>query len=268
MTPERLLEIMGEIDDKYIEEADPSVKNNIIKINFAALASIAAGVLAIAVVSNYMINDYRRKHWDTFSVGVSDAMPAGEAPAEVAEEYAEAEGEYGEAADEKEGANFDNNTANSYALQGAAPNTREAKGAGADNYAAGNDMPEAVYEAEESMETADSSDDGEALIDSSFSDGGRYTFFADTPEIVLNALKTEAAKLNADTSEYFYLTENSKNILSPEYVRENVINDLSPKTLESESCIYYITQHKDDVLIGYIAIDENGNILENRLEGE
>ncbi|MBR6400764.1 MAG: hypothetical protein IKS17_06030 [Firmicutes bacterium] len=266
MTPEKLLEIMGEIDDKYIEEADPEKKATVIKFNFGKLAGIAAGIAAVVIVGNYTLKVYERAKWysdvplGTSSIENYDdtAALAGSAPAEAA-------GECDEAVEENGESNFNNSTADSYALQGAVSNAAGKREAAAGDYAK-NAMPEAVYEAEESMETADASDDGQALIDSSFSGGGRYTFFADTPESVLNVLKTEAARLNADTSEYFYMTENSKNILSPEYVRENIIKDLSPKALESDNYIYYITQHKNDALIGYIAIDESGNILENKLE--
>ena len=249
MTPEKLLEIIGDIDEKYIEEADPERKATIIKFNFGALAGIAAGILAIVTVSNYMLTDYKKNNWESGGpIGVSNVIPAGDAaPSEEYEEYA------AEAEDNVN--NFADTNKEESMLQGNARG-KDFAAANVQN-AAENSMPEAVYEAEEAAESEDS---GEALISG-------FTYFYDTPESVITAFKTSAAQINADTGEYFYMTENSKNILSPEYVRENIISDLSPKALESDTYIYYITQHKNDIMIGYIAIDENGNILENKLEG-
>lgn len=253
MTPEKLLEIMGEIDEKYIEEADPSVKNNIIKINFGALAGIAAGVLAIAVVSNYMIDNYWRNSFEPSALGTStDSAP------EECEEYAEQDAAY---------SNNTGDTNDETNIQGfAAQGKRSVEDNAMASAAAENAMPEAAYEAEEDI-AEDSKDSGENINDRYFTNGAGFSYFDSTPEAVLIALRTEVTKLNADTPAYFYITENSEKVLSPEYVRENIIKNFSPEALESDNCIYYITQHKDDVLIGYIAIAANGDILDNRLEG-
>ena len=249
MTPEKLLEIIGDIDEKYIEEADPEKKAAVIKFNFGALAGIAAGILAIVVVSNYMLTDYKKNNWETHGpTGVSNVTPAGDAAR--SEEYA---------AEAEDNINYG---ASENSDEQSAKDDMRGKTFSADT--GKNAMPEAVYEAEESAECEDS---GDALINGSLPNGAGFTYFDGTPESVITALKTASAQTNADTSEYFYMTENSKDILSPEYVRENIISDFSPKALESDAYIYYITQYKNDVLTGYIAIDENGNILENKLEG-
>ena len=262
MTPEKLLEIMGDIDEKYIAEADPTVKNNIIKFNFASLAGIAAGMIAIVAVSNYMITQYKHKNWDTFEVGVSNVAPA-EQYSDAAEESEE---EYAKAKDNDMSETFDTGAPAENSIVAGAGSSTQSAGSNTRTYAkaADNSMPEAVNENEAAYtgESAAPEETGESSETYIFPQKARFEYLTSTPEPVLNAVKSAVTELKADTSEYFYMSENSKIILSPEYVRKNALKDFSPKELESDKYIYYISQYKNDELIGYLAIDESGKILE------
>ena len=265
MTPEKLLEIMGEIDDKYIDEADPTTKNNVIHMNFAALAGIAAGFVAIAVVGHTLLTNYGKTN------SINETQYAATAEIAGIEEAAEDDMDFAEEAAEDEGINT--YSADSGAAMGAAStsnagaSTRDAK---AKNAAADNSMPESVNEEENFYKDEVQSVQPSAAYNTfDFENGAFLQYPLSMSERVLTATEKAVKESGSDTSVYWYTALSNENAAA-------ILSELGTKINTAED-INYIAQYFDDVnavdyegvkLVGYIAVNENGDVVENRLEGE
>ena len=340
MTPEKLLEIMGEIDDKYIAEADPLTKNNVIRINFAALAGIAAGFVAVVVVGHALLTDFGKANnlnetQYAASAEIAENEEAAEDDTDFAEEAADDDMEFAkEAADDglnaysadsgaaaedapaknaadnsmPEAANAEENfyknevqtaeiagigesakddtdltektedkglntySADSGAAMGAATSNAgaSARDAKTKQAAADNSMPESANEEENFYrDEVQSAQPSAAYNTFDFENGAILQYPFSMSERVLTATEKAVKESGSDTSVYWYTAlsnENAAVILSELGTKINTAEDIS-----------YIAQYFDDVnaadyegvkLVGYIAVNENGDVVENRLEGE
>ena len=343
MTPEKLLEIMGEIDDKYIAEADPLTKNNVIRINFAALAGIAAGFAAVVVVGHALLTDFGKANnlnetqyaataevteieeaaeddtdfaeeaadddmdfaqktaedegLNTYSAdsGVAagastsnaDAKSAKQdaqannaptestnetqfaATAEIAgiEEAAKDDTDLTEKAEDKDLKTFsaDSGAAMGAATSNAGASTRDAK---AKNAAADNSMPESANEEENFYKDEVQSAQPSVKYNTfDFENGAILQYPFSMSERVLTATENAVKESGSDTSVYWYTALSNENAAA-------ILSELGTKINTAED-ISYIAQYFDDVnavdyegvkLVGYIAVNENGDIVENRLE--
>ncbi|GEM_PF-3049552 len=343
MTPEKLLEIMGEIDDKYIAEADPLTKNNVIRINFAALAGIAAGFAAVVVVGHALLTDFGKANnlnetQYAATAEVAEIEEAAEDDTDFAEEAAENDMDFAQKTAEDEGLNTysadsgaaaraatsnadakstkqdaqannaptektnetqfaataeiagneesaddtdfaeeaedkDLNTfsADSGAAMGAATSnagasTRDAK---AKNAAADNSMPESANEEENFYKDEVQSVQPSVKYNTfDFENGAILQYPFSMSERVLTATENAVKESGSDTSVYWYTALSNENAAA-------ILSELGTKINTAED-INYIAQYFDDVnavdyegvkLVGYIAVNENGDIVENRLEG-
>ncbi len=338
MTPEKLLEIMSEIDDKYIAEADPLTKNNVIRINFATLAGIAAGFVAVVVVGHALLTDFGKANnlnvtQYAATAEIAENEDAAENDTDFAEEAADDDMEFAkEAADDglnaysadsgaaagdarakdnsmPEAANAEENfyknevqtaeiagigesakddtdltektedkglntySADSGAAMGAASTSNagaSARDAQTKQAAADNSMPESANEEENFYKDEVQSVRPSAAYNIfDFENGAFLQYPLSMSERVLTATEKAVKESGSDTSVYWYTALSNENAAG-------ILSELGTKINTAED-INYIAQYFDDVnavdydgvkLVGYIAVNENGDVVENRLEGE
>ena len=347
MTPEKLLEIMGEIDDKYIAEADPLTKNNVIRINFAALAGIAAGFAAVVVVGHALLTDFGKANnlnetQYAATAEVAEIEEAADDDTDFAEEAAENDMDFAQKTAEDEGLNtysadsgaaagtstsnadaksakqdaqannaptektnetqfaataeiagieeaakddtdltektedkgLNTYSADSGAAMGAAASTSNAGASARDaktkQAAADNSMPESANEEENFYKDEVQSVQPSVKYNTfDFENGAILQYPFSMSERVLTAAENAVKESGSDTSVYWYTALSNENAAA-------ILSELGTKINTAED-INYIAQYFDDVnavdyegvkLVGYIAVNENGDIVENRLEGE